>query len=80
MTAATLESGASLHSPTSESVRASIDGWPLGLVLVGALALAAELAVAAVLIAADHLVRSSHPPLALRADLPRGVAYTVLPK
>lgn len=30
--------------------------------------------------AADHLVRSPHPLLALRADFPGGVAYTVLPK
>ena len=30
--------------------------------------------------AADHLVHSSHPLLALRADFPGGVAYTVLPK
>lgn len=45
MTAATLEGGASVHAPTSVSVRESIDWWRLGLALVGALALAAGLAV-----------------------------------
>lgn len=30
--------------------------------------------------AADHLVHAPHPLLALRADFPGGVAYTVLPK
>lgn len=45
MTAGTLEREVSVRRPTTESVRASIDWWRLGLALVGALALAAGLAV-----------------------------------